>query len=106
MNRRGDLLLLLSAVAMALLLVSCLMGVLAEDGGQPYVFTSLRREEVKVYAGQGLYRNDNVYKAVECRDPALAAAGVGPCSRQRVGLRRGADFRRPVHRPSDTLSLA
>ncbi len=59
--------LVLSGLAIALLLIASLAGIVSDDGGQPYDFTSLRGEESEVYGGQGLYRYDNVYKAVEFR---------------------------------------
>lgn len=67
MSKARTLVLGLSLLAMALLLFASLAGIFADDGGRPYRFTSLRAEEVEIYGGQGLYRHDNVYKAVEFR---------------------------------------
>jgi hypothetical protein len=67
MNREKTAVLVLSIVAMALLLAASLAGIISDDGGQPYDFISLRGEKVEIYGGQGLYRYDNVYKAVGFR---------------------------------------
>jgi hypothetical protein len=59
--------LLLSVLALALLLTASLAGILSDDGGKPYVFTSLRGEAVDIYGGEGLYQFDNTYKAIGVR---------------------------------------
>jgi len=56
--------LVLSVLALVLLLVASLVGVIWDDGGNPYFFTTLRGETVEVYGGKGLYQFDTVYKAV------------------------------------------
>ncbi len=67
MSRESRAILALSVVAMILLLAASLAGILSDDGGRPYAFTSVREEEVEIYGGQGLYRHDSVYKAVMFR---------------------------------------
>ena len=67
MNKAKAPTLCLSVLAMALLLTASLAGIISDDGGQPYGFDSVRGEEVEIYGGRGLYRYDNVYKAVEFR---------------------------------------
>jgi hypothetical protein len=57
-------LLILSILAMILLLISSVAGIVSDDGGRPYHFTSLRGESVEIYGGQGLYQYDNTLKAV------------------------------------------
>jgi len=59
--------LILAAVAAISILLSSLIGILADDGGEPYGFTSARGEEVKLYGGQGPYRYDALYKGVAIR---------------------------------------
>jgi hypothetical protein len=59
--------LVLSVLAMALLLTASVTAIVLDDGGSPYVFTSLRGEDVEIYGGQGLYQYDNTYKAIGFR---------------------------------------
>jgi hypothetical protein len=58
---------LLSVLGVALLLTASLVGILSEDGGKPYRFTSLKGEAVDIYGGEGLYQFDNTYKAIGFR---------------------------------------
>ena len=69
--------LVLSVLAMALLLTASLAGILLDDGGSPYVFTSVRGEAVDIYGGEGLYQYDSVYKAVLFRGFDWANLVVG-----------------------------
>jgi len=57
----------LSVLAMALLLTTSVTGIVSDDGGSPYTFTSLRGEDVEIYSGNGLYQYDNTYKAIVFR---------------------------------------
>jgi hypothetical protein len=57
----------LATLALVLLLASSLIGIFADDGGQPYRFTSLRKESIAIYGGQGLYQYDSVAKATAFR---------------------------------------
>ena len=66
-NRDKRPVLFLSVLALVLLLTASLAGILSDDGGQPYVFTSLRGEAVDIYGGEGLYQFDNTYKAIGIR---------------------------------------
>ncbi len=59
--------LILSLWAMALLLTASLAGIISDDHGDSYTFTSLRGEEIEIYGGQGIYQHDSVYKAVMFR---------------------------------------
>ncbi len=59
--------LVLSILAMALLLTSSAIGIVSDEGGHPYGFTSLRGENVEIYGGKGLYQYDNTFKAVGFR---------------------------------------
>lgn len=58
------LVLILAILALILLIASSLSGILLDDGGSPYKFSSLRGEEVEIYGGNGLYQFDSVFKAV------------------------------------------
>lgn len=69
--------LILSILAFVLLLVASLAGILLDDGGSPYVATSLRGEPVEVYGGEGLYQFDTVFKAVLFRGFDWANLFVG-----------------------------
>ena len=62
--QKKTIILVLAVLAMALALVASLAGVILEDGGSPYVFTSLGGQNVEIYGGEGLYQNDSVVKAV------------------------------------------
>ena len=66
-NRDKRPVLSLSVLALVLLLTASLAGILSDDGGQPYVFTSLRGEAVDIYGGEGLFQFDNTYKAIGFR---------------------------------------
>jgi len=57
----------LSSLAMILLLISSVAGLVLDQGGNPYAFTSLRGEAVEVYGGTGLYQFDSTYKAIAFR---------------------------------------
>ena len=63
MNRNAPILALV-AVGLVLLLAASLVGILGDDRGSPYAFTSLRGESVEIYGGQGLYQHDSVSKAI------------------------------------------
>ena len=67
MENDKKLVTVLSAIAVVLILVISLTGIIADDGGDPYVFKSLHEQEVKIYGGHGPYRYDSVYKAVAIR---------------------------------------
>lgn len=67
MNNDMRLVSILSTIAVVSILVISLTGIIADDGGDPYVFASLRGQEIEIYGGQGLYRYDSVYKAVGIR---------------------------------------
>ena len=56
MNRKKTPVLILSILAMALLLIASLAGIITDDNGDPYTFTSLRGVDVQVYGGQGIYQ--------------------------------------------------
>ena len=66
-NRDKRPVLFLSVLALVLLLTASLAGILSDDGGKPYIFTSLRGEAVDIYGGEGLYQFDNTYKAIGVR---------------------------------------
>lgn len=63
MSRSASVLALVVASSV-LLLAASLVGILGDDAGSPYAFTSLRGESVEVYGGQGLYQHDGVSKAI------------------------------------------
>jgi hypothetical protein len=69
--------LVLAVLAMVLLLSASLVGIIFDDGGKPYTFTSLRGESVEVYGGAGLYQFDSLYKAVLFRGFDWANLVVG-----------------------------
>ena len=64
MLKTQNLVLLLSALLMALILTSSLVAITLDDWGAPYLFTSLRGEQVEIYGGQGIYQYDSLTKAV------------------------------------------
>ena len=64
MLKTQNLVLLLSALLMALILTSSLVAITFDDRGALYQFTSLRGEPVEIYGGQGIYRYDTLTKAV------------------------------------------
>jgi hypothetical protein len=66
-NRARTPVFLLAATAMVLLLIASLSGIVPDDGGRPYRFSSVWGEEVEIYGGEGLYRYDSVYKAAMFR---------------------------------------
>jgi hypothetical protein len=57
----------LSILAVVLLLISSVTGLISDQGGSSYAFTSLRGEVVEVYGGAGLYQFDSTYKAIAFR---------------------------------------
>lgn len=59
-------LILAAVVAISILIIS-ITGILSDDGGDPYSFTSVRGEEVQIYGGGGPYRYDALYKGVAIR---------------------------------------
>ena len=67
MNKKKTPVFILSILAMALLLTASLGGIISDDNGDPYTFTSLRGEDIEIYGGAGIYQNDSVYKAVMFR---------------------------------------
>ena len=64
MNNEKTWVLGLAASAVVLLLAASLTGILLDDGGQRYHFSSLRGESVEIYGGEGLYQHDSLPKAV------------------------------------------
>jgi uncharacterized membrane protein YfhO len=56
-----------SILALLLLATASVLGIILDDGGDPYRVTSLRGQAVDLYGGQGLYRSDSVAKAVTFR---------------------------------------
>lgn len=54
----------LAALALALMLAASLAGILRDDTGDPYAYTTLRQADVEIYGGQGPYRFDTTHKAV------------------------------------------
>ncbi len=86
--------LILSLLAILLLLVTSLAAIVLDDGGQPYSTVSLRGEHVEIYGGQGLYRYDNVTKAVLFRGFDWANLFVAvPLFFLGIGLYRKGQFR-------------
>jgi hypothetical protein len=63
MNKKTSIL-VLAVFGMILSFVASLVGIILNDGGRPYVFTSLGGQAVQIYGGKGLYQNDSVTKAV------------------------------------------
>ena len=57
----------LSITGLLLLSTASLVGIVTDDGGDPYRITSLRGQAVEIYGGHGLYRNDSIAKAVAFR---------------------------------------
>ena len=58
---------LLAVLAAVLLFTTSLAAILLDDGGSPYLFTSIEGDVVDIYGGQGIYQFDSVYKAVMFR---------------------------------------
>ncbi len=54
----------LSILAAVLLLLSSAAGITLDDGGKPYTVSNLRGDDVRIYGGDGIYRNDSIQKAV------------------------------------------
>jgi hypothetical protein len=67
MKDKRIILSLLSVLAMMLLLAASLTAILLDDGGDPYLFTTPRGEQVEIYGGAGPYQFDNSYKAIAFR---------------------------------------
>ncbi len=65
-ERRGRVF-VLSIMGLLLVTTASVVGIVLEDGGDPYRVTSLRGQAVEIYGGHGLYRNDSVDKAVAFR---------------------------------------
>jgi hypothetical protein len=65
-ERRAGIL-VLSIVGLLLVSTASLVGIVMDDGGDPYRVTSLRAQAVEIYGGHGLYRSDSVAKAVAFR---------------------------------------
>src|SRR3972149_2287976 len=63
MNRTTSVF-VLSVFAAIVLLAASLADIMLDDGGRPYVATSLRGVQVEIYGGKGLYQFDSLYKAV------------------------------------------
>lgn len=61
--KQPNAIIFLSILALVLLCATSLAGIVLDDGGRPYVFTSARGESVDLYGGRGPYQYDNVYKA-------------------------------------------
>jgi hypothetical protein len=59
--------LVLSLLAMVLLLATSLSTISLDDGGNPYIFTSVKGEAVEIYGGVGPYQYDNTFKAIGFR---------------------------------------
>jgi hypothetical protein len=57
----------LSIIGLLLVSTASLVGIVLDDGGEPYRVTSLRGQAVEIYGGHGLYRSDSVAKAVTFR---------------------------------------
>jgi len=55
---------ILALAGMLLALAASLAGIFLDDGGSPYIFTSLRGQSVEIYGGRGLYQYDSIIKAV------------------------------------------
>ena len=67
MQKENLIVLILSIAGIMLLLAASLAGIITDDGGNPYFFTSLHGEEIELYGGEGIYKNDSIYKAVMFR---------------------------------------
>ena len=59
--------LVLSVIGLLLVSTASVVGIVLDDGGEPYRVTSLRGQTVEIYGGHGLYRSDSVAKAVAFR---------------------------------------
>ncbi len=58
---------MLAIMASILLFVVSVAAIALDDGGSPYVFTSVQGETVEIYGGAGPYRHDSAYKAIAFR---------------------------------------
>lgn len=54
----------LSILAAILILFSSAASITLDDGGKLYTVSNLRGDDVRIYGGEGIYRNDSVQKAV------------------------------------------
>lgn len=54
----------LSILAAILILFSSAAGIGLDDGGKTYTASNFRGDDVRIYGGDGIYRNDSVQKAV------------------------------------------
>jgi len=61
---KSQLISVLSVFAAILILFSSAAGMYLDDGGKPYTASNLRGDDVLIYGGDGIYRNDSVQKAV------------------------------------------
>ncbi len=66
-DARGRRVLALCALTAALAASASLTGILTDDGGAPYSFTSVHGQLVQIYGGGGVYRHDSVGKAMMAR---------------------------------------
>lgn len=64
MQREKLFILVLSITGIGLILIASLAGIMTNDSGDPYLFTSLQGEDIEIYGGEGIYQNDSIYKAV------------------------------------------
>jgi hypothetical protein len=67
MLNKKTAILVLSVSAMVLLLATSLFAITLDDGGNQYIFTSVKGEAVEIYGGEGPYQYDNTFKAVGFR---------------------------------------
>ena len=54
-------------IGLVLMSTVSVVGIVLDDGGDPYRVTALQGQVVEIYGGHGLYRNDSVAKAVVFR---------------------------------------
>lgn len=66
-HERRTSVLVLSVIGLVLVSTASLVGIVLDDGGEPYGVTSFRGQAVEIYGGHGLYRSDSVAKAVTFR---------------------------------------
>jgi hypothetical protein len=67
----------LVGIAFLLMVISSMAGILREDGGRARPFTTIHGEQVTLYGGEGVYRNDTLVKAVTFRGTDWANMLVG-----------------------------
>jgi hypothetical protein len=92
--KQPNAIIFLSILALVLLCATSLAGIVLDDGGRPFVFTSARGENIDLYGGQGLYQYDNVYKAFGFRSFDWASlALVSPLLAVGLALYRRGQFR-------------